>query len=701
MDRDKAKLKIFFWYAILWVFLLVALYLSYGVYFLDLSSTKSKWIALFSGAIALLFSSCKICEISYNNYKYGSLDKIIAYFYNGVSLFFKRENKFLFFIAFFIAVILLKPLGISFVLCYLIGVVFAVFCGFIANFIATRAAAKISKGNNVSLNSGFKIAFNSGVAIAMAIVGLALIPLVILYHIYKDYLVIDGFVFGVALVVLFSSVGASITKKATSGAIELVSQLENDIGIYDKRNPLLLLSGITKSIFKVSALSLDMFLSFCAAIVASMAVGAMALNLMGAFLPLIIASSGVFASVIVILFIKMNKINNPIKALFISGFCTIVLFCIFSYYVINTWLMGDLGLFYAIALGSISGFVICFINANYIFEKFKTVKNVANSAIAGLSACIVQTLKEGFVGVFLPTIVIAFSIVLAFFLADGLKAPLVGIYGITIAILGMISTFGIMMCINIFALVSNDIDIVSNTYEIGEEIERDANIGAIGQIGYYIISLGKNFLTTTGILTALSVLIAFSVSVQLEQIDIINPYVLASLFLGAALPYLYCSFILSGVSKTASRLILEVKNQFKKFPQILRFEMRPDYEKCVSVAANTSSIQIIFYTTMVVFVFLFVALKFGTEALAGFVFGAILTGSVLLYSSINSAIVSKAAKKYFKDEFINAPISSQYSVLEQNNSIYSLLKDLITPCLSSLIKFLAILALILSPVFLK
>lgn len=701
MDRNKTEIKIIFWYTVLWLFLFITLYVSYGVYFVDLSSTKSKWVALLSGSLALLLSSCKICEISYNNYKYAALDKIIKYFYNGVSLFFKRENKFLFFVVFLLAVILLKPLGISFVLCYLVGVFFAIFCGFITNFIATRASAKISKGKNTSINSAYKIAFNSGVAIAMAVVGLALVPLVILYHIYKDYLIINGFILGASIVVLFSSVGASIVKKAASGAIELVSQLEGEIDALDKRNPLLLLSGITKSVFKVNALSLDMFLSFCAVIVASMAVGAMALNLMGAFLPLIIASSGVFASIIVILFIKMNKIKNPIRALFISGFCTIVLFSIFSYYVIKTWFLGDLSLFYAIVVGSFAGFIVCFVNANYIFGKFKTVKNVANSAIAGLSACIVQTLKEGFMGVFLPVIIIAFSIISSFLLSGGMQAPLIGIYAITIAILGMISTFGIMMCINIFALVSNDIDVIANTYEIGEISEYDKNRDMLGQIGYYIISLGKNFLTTTAILTALSVLIAFSVNVQLEQVDILNPYVLASLFIGASIPYLYCSFILSGVSKTASRLILEVKNQFRRFPQILRYEMRPDYEKCVCAAANTSSIQIIFYTTMVVLVFWVIAFKLGTEALMGFVFGAILSGSVLLYSSLNSAIVSKAAKKYFKDEFINAPISTQYSILEQNNSIYSLLKDLITPCLSSLIKFLAILAFVLSPMFFK
>lgn len=701
MDSNKIKFKIFFWYAVLWFFLFITLYCAYGVYFPDLSSTKSKWVALLSGAIALLLSSCKICEISYANYKYNTLSKIIEYFYNGVQLFFKRENKFLIFITFLIAVILLKPLGIPFVLCYLIGTLFAIFCGFITNYISTRAVVKISRGENTSLNSGFKIAFNSGVAIAMAIVGLALVPMVILYHIYKDYLIINGFILGVAISVLFSSVAASITKKAATGAIELVSQSEDDIEAYDKRNPLLLLSGIAKSVFKTNALSLDMFLSFCSAIISSMAIGAMALNLMGAFLPLIIASGGVFSSVIVILFIKMNKIKNPINALFVSGFCTIILFCIFSYYAINTWLMGDLGLFYSVVIGAFGGFILCFVNANYIFEKFKTVKNVSNAAIAGLSPCIVQTLKEGFMGVFLPIIVIAFMIISSFLLANGIDAPLVGIYGITMAILGMISTFGIMMCINIFALVSNDIDIVTNTYEIGKEFDKNKNIKMLGQIGYYIISLGKNFLATTAILTALSLFLAFSVTVQLEQIDIVNPYVLASLFIGAALPYLYCSFILSGVSKTSSKLILEVKNQFRKFPQILRYEMRPDYEKCVCMAANTSSIQLIFYTMMIVFVFLTIALKLGAEALAGLVFGTVLSSSVLMYASLNSAIVSKAAKKYFKDEFINAPISNQYSILEQNNSIYSLLKDLITPCLSSLIKFLAILAFVLSPMFLK
>ena len=241
--------------------------------------------------------------------------------------------------------------------------------------------------------------------------------------------------------------------------------------------------------------------------------------------------------------------------------------------------------------------------------------------------------------------------------------------------------------------------VLLDTYE--EDICERQNIlsNNLGDISFHIISLCKNFISSATILSTISALIAYTILANLEQIDIMNPYVLTALLLGAAIPYIYGASILGIVSKTARRLGVEVKKQLKRAPQILRYEIRPDYEKCCDISAVNSCIQVIFHTFVILLVFFFVAKVLNIEALMGFVFGVMLSSIGLIFSTNASSVLAKSARRCFEEQFNCVKNTDEYNAINLNEAIFAAFKDLINPALNALIKLLAILALVLVPMF--
>ena len=702
MDREKIKKRLFIWHLILWIFLFIAIYRGYAVYFVDLSSTKSKWVALFAGSIALLLAAVKICESLYCNHKDLLVDKVVKYFYNGLMIFHKRNVKILLFITLVLTWFLYKPMGMAFTLCFIVGVLTSLFVFYSGIFIFPRISVRVLKAFENSSNSIFSLIFNSGIVVSMTVVGFCLCSLAILFHIYKDYQILTGFLLGVSIPALLNCTSSAIVKKSTFCASGFISGFVGEIDSYDKRSPILLLKGVSKSIFNIVSLSSDMLLTFAISIIASMTLGAWAYNLMGCFLPLIIASGAVFSSVFVILLTKMNKTKNPVGVLFSSVIKTIILFLAISFYCIKIWMPDTLGLFYSIALGAFGGFVFCFVSSNYIFEKFKPVKNVANSAIGGYLPSFLQTIREGFMSVFIPVFLFSLIFIFGFILSDGIQSPLFGLYGVSISILAMISIIGIMISVNSFGLVLNSSNEFVRTYENNEDINlTKQNISYLSNISHCIIALSKNYFNISAILCSVVAVVAATLTGEVQELDILNPYVLFSLFIGSSVPFLYIAFVLSGVSKSSKRLVLEVKRQLRNFPQILRFEMRPDYEKCIDVISKNSIIQSLFYVFLVAVLFFAVGFSIKTEAACAFVIGVILSSCGLIFFSNNSSFVVKSAKKYLRNEYINSNRSDEYTALVQNNEVFASLKDLITPSLVGLIKFLAVLLMAFIPLFMQ
>jgi K(+)-stimulated pyrophosphate-energized sodium pump len=270
-----------------------------------------------------------------------------------------------------------------------------------------------------------------------------------------------------------------------------------------------------------------------------------------------------------------------------------------------------------------------------------------------------------------------------------------------LSILASVSCAGVMIGISTFGLTTSNVDTVLETYEEDIYDNRYPQSNVLSTTGQYIISLGKNYINAMTILSGLALVLGYTLLAQLEQVDILNPYVMGSIIVGATIPFLYCATSLGIVSKTARRLVLEVKAQIKKAPQILRYEMRPDYEKCVEISAINSSIQVIINTLFVVLLAVYIALKLNEEALCGYIFGTIISAFGLIFFTSGTSIVAKSAKKYFEGQFSHIKNTNEFDAINLNEAVFSSLKDVIVPSLNSLIKFLAILAMALVPLFVK
>lgn len=698
MDRNQINKRLFVWYTLFWILLLIALYLAYGVYFVDTTSTKSKWVGLFAGAIALLFAACKFMEISFHKSNNPMFDKITKYFTNGSFLFIKRLFKISLVFVFLISCFLIKPMGNNFIICFITGSIFSFASIFLSTLISSKTATRSSQFYNESNLSALKQMYNSAMVIAFSICAFMIIPLVILFHITKDYQVINAFVFGAVLVSIINNVSTAISKQALDCANDVCCTNIAEFEANDRRNPLLLLSGVTKSILGVNILSSDLYVSFALALVSTMALGGVFYQLMGAFLPIIIAASGIFSCVIVALFINFKNTLNLIKKMFLALFFADLLLVLISYFLVNQWLPSMINLVISIGIGAFGGFLLCFTHSNLIHSKYRPTLDVSNAAISGFIPALRQIIKEGFGAVFLPCFLMALCFILSFVLAQGIEEPAMGLYGVMLSILAMVSCIGIMLAICSFGLTTKNVSVVLNTYE--EDICEKENIliNTLGDIGFHIVSLSKNFVICASILTTISAIIASYVLSNLEQIDIMNPYVLGTILIGCAIPFLYSSLILNIVSKTAKRLCIEVKRQLKKFPQIMRFEIRPDYEKCCEIAAINSSIQVVFHTLFVVVIFAIIAKFLNFEALLGFVFGVMLSSIGLMFTTSSSSILGKNAKKYFEEQFGCIKNTQEYNAISLNEAIFSAFKEIINPTLNILIKFLAILALVLTPI---
>lgn len=717
MDRNKTKKKLFFYYFFLWVLLVIALYLSYGVYFIDTTSTKSKWVGLFAGSIALLLATYKILEISYASTKNAAIEKVSKYFQNGTLIFLNKLFK----VCAFLFGILIIPylfmnissidwmpfkinfsnnmgLGIPFFVCLITGGLFTFFAIIVSAIVTSKTITRSSQFYVESDFIALKQLFNCGIGVSFFNIAFAIIPLVILFHIFKDYQALNGFVFGSAIVAIINNVSSVIARQASQNASDVVCGFVAEIDEKDKRNPLLLLRGVSNSVLGVNVLASDLFVSFCAILVSAMTIGGEFMQLMGMFLPVVIAGSAIFVNVLVALFTRVDKTNNLVKTLFGSMFVSNILLILVCAFLIHKWLPDFMGLVLSVAVGAIGGYLICFSHSNFIFSKYKPILNVSNSTISGSSFTIKQTIKEGFSGVVAPAVIFSISIILAFVLPGGVSEPSLGLFGIVLAFLASISSLGVILGANIFGLAACNTDNVLETYE--EDICQNnfSKSSFLNSSVSYIISLGKNYINALSIFAALVMIISYTLLIGLEQVDIINPYVIASIILGAAVPYLYFTSVMGIVSKTARRLVLDVKKQIKSFPQILRYEMRPDFEECVKLSAINSSIQVVINTLLIVIIGIIIALKLKEEALCGYVFGALISSFGLIFLMSGTSLVAKGAKKYFISQFGLMKNTQEYSAINLNEAVFSSLKDLMIPSLNALIKFMAIAIMALVPI---
>lgn len=697
MDRNLIKKRLTFWYSLFWILFFIALFLAYGVYFVDLASTKSKWIGLFAGAIAFFLGSIKMLENNFFETTNEQIKKITQYFKNGAYIYTKRLFKISLVFTLMISCFLIKPMGIQFVLCFICGSVFLLLSILISTFSVSKTTTQLSCFYNESNNLTLKQILNSSITVSFISIGLAIIPLIILYHITKDYQILNGFAFGCVLIAVLNNILNNISKQAIKSGNEIICGYVAEIEAKDKRNPLLLLDGITKSILNSNVIMCDLIVSLVISLIAAMTIGGEHLMLMGAFLPIILISSAIFACVGVSLFINFTKIPNIIKNLFNPIILSGIIYVLISYFLIKYWYPDLQNMLIPIILGTFGGIVATYLHSNFIFKKYKPIVNASNAAISGFESTIKQIVRDSFGGIIFCALFFAFLIIASFLSCYGLEEPSFGVYGVMLMIISMLSCSPMMITNQVFGSTINNSKYICENYEEDINEKQNVLINSLSEDGFETVALTKNYTFLVGIFASISALIAYSALANLIEADILNPYVMSSLIIGLASPFMYCAFSMGVVSKTARRLVLEVKRQFRKSPQILRFEMRPDYEKCIDIAVINSSIQIVFNCLIIIAILALIAIFLKQEALLGFVFGVIISSLGIIFVSNTTKNISHSAKKYFESQYNCAQSTQEYSAINLNNKIFSSFFDVSGSILIALVKFIATVALCFVP----
>ncbi len=694
MDRKNNNKKIF-WYLIFLIFLVISIYQSYFVYFTDITSTKSKWIALISGVLGLLFSSCKVLEFLFVNSENKETDKIENCFLNGFKILFKKSFLTILPLGIVICLLLIKYFGKIYALSFACGLFLSYPCIILTNYLSLKASIINQYNSKNSKDFIFKISKESSICCAFLFTAALNIPIVILYHLSKDYQVLYSFLAGIALSSLSCAICPVIIKKAAKSANNVINKITDSMEANDIRNPLLLLHGVSELGFNHTPFNFDLLLSFACVIVAAISVGAMTLNLMGAFLPLIIVSNIIFCTIISILFIEAFKPKDIKRTFLLINILTSLSTIILTSVCIKFWFLETLCLTLPFALGVIVAAVLKYSGSKNFSINSLSVINTVNASYLGQQYIFFQTLKESFKRSIAPLFILLFGFVSSFFLARGLTTPLFGIYGMIIFIMGYFVPSINIIIKNTFGNIVSDFDYTNSAYE-GKTTEYKNKFKVEGR---FFSSSVKNYINGASFLSFLALFIALYIISSVLEINILNPYTLTSIFTGSIVPFLICALVMSITAKTTTRLVLEIKRQFRRYPQILGFKMRPKYENCIDTAYNISSFAVIFYMVLIIVIFALIFKYFKIDSIEGLILGIAISGFGFIFFISNSSEIALGALNYSQKEYPDLYSSNESEIIKTNNLLFSINNELLCVCLNFAAKFFAIAAMVFLPLF--
>ncbi len=693
-----------FWEGLFWIILIAGIYMSFGVY---AKGSKSIYIGLIAGIMALLFAAIKTAKIMSKNKGSDTMAAISNHIYTGAMAFLKREYKILSCFVVIVAILIAVFLNIKTSICFLCGAFSSALAGFIGMSVSTKSNSRTAHAAGKSLNKAFRIAFNGGVVMGMTVVGLGLFGLTLLYLIFKDYDIINGFALGASSIALFARVGGGIFTKAADVGADLVGKVEAGIPEDDHRNPAVIADNVGDNVGDVAGMGADLFESYVGSIIAAITLGALCLNLMGAFLPIIIASIGIFASIIAVYFVRTKENGNPMLSLQIGTTGAMLLVLAASYFFIKSWFhdLGANGIFFAILIGVIAGTLIGYLTEYFTSYNFSPVKNIAKSTETGTATTVISGLDIGMLSTFFPMAIISIATISAFLVIGGMESYTLGVYGISLAAVGMLSTVGIIVAVDAYGPISDNAGGIAQMANLDKEIrERTDKLDSVGNT---TAAIGKGFAIGSAALTSLALLCAYATVVNLSDIDILNPFVTSGILFGAGLPFLFCSLTMGAVGRAAGKMVNEVRRQFKANPGIMTGECQPDYKKCVDISTKAAILEMLLPGILAIGTPLVVGLGtaaltnkiIGAQALGGMLMGAIATGVCLAIMMANTGGAWDNAKKYIEEGHFGGKGSAQHAASVVGDTIGDPFKDTSGPSLNILIKLMTIVSLVCATLF--
>ena len=621
----------------------------------------------------------------------------------GASTFLRREMKIVIPIAIGLAVIIGAIIGYSNGIAFAVGAGLSAISGVIALKITVKAAVRAANLTSSGLGSTFVLAFRGGATVGLIIPAMALLAMTLLYFVFPDPITIAGVGIGASLIALFIRIGGGIFTKAADMGADLVGKVEANIPEDDPRNPATIADNVGDNVGDAAGMGSDVYESYIITMLAALLIAALIAAPENFLYPILIGASGMIASIIGVATINSRKITDVMKPLNVAFYVTAAI-AISLNFVFTYLYLGQSNIAYALFGSTVIGVilvpVIQRITDHYTNYKFKPVKEIASSAKWGYASLTLMGITQGMrsTGPFMIALVVA--IIVSYAIAssaspDPSQAVLYGIFGTSLTAMAMLSLAGIVLSIDAFGPISDNAGGIVEMTRMGEANRKITD--QIDAAGNTTKAITKGFAIASAGLAALAMIQAF----QYEAAEIFhtsfdyslsNPAVIIGLLVGGLIPFIITGQLISGVSRAASKMVDEVRRQFKQEPGILKGKVKPDYAKCVDIATIASLRELWKSASIPIIAPIVLGVILGPPAVAGLLMGAVVTGIFLAYHLVNTGGAWDNAKKLI--EMKGDRGSEEHKVAIVGDIIGDPYKDTAGPALNTVIKLLNTVAIV-------
>lgn len=688
------------------------------------------------GIFGLVVMAIKSAWVSKQEAGEKNMQELAGYIADGAMAFLKAEWKVLSIFVVFAAALLAysgtiheingKEIHSSWIICiaFIIGAVFSATAGYIGMKVATKANVRTTQAARTSLKQALKVSFTGGTVMGLGVAGLAILGLGGLFIVFlglfndgvdKDFVktaieVLTGFSLGAESIALFARVGGGIYTKAADVGADLVGKVEAGIPEDDVRNPATIADNVGDNVGDVAGMGADLFGSYVATILATMVLGQEVLvtdafgGMSPILLPMVICGLGILFSIVGTWFVTIkDEKSNVQNALNYGNWASMALTVIASYFIVM-WMLPDgdivlrdktftkLGVFLAILVGTVVGAIMSIVTEYYTAMGKAPVNSIIQQSSTGHATNIIGGLSVGMKSTVIPILTLAGGIMGSYYCA--------GLYGVAIAAAGMMATTAMQLAIDAFGPIADNAGGIAEMSQLPPEVrERTDNLDAVGNT---TAATGKGFAIASAALTSLALFAAFVGIAGIDAIDIYKAPVLAGLFVGGMIPFIFSALCIQAVGKAAMDMVQEVRRQFREIPGIMEYKAKPEYEKCVAISTKASIREMMMPGAIALITPVIVGFIFGPEVLGGLLAGVTVSGVLMgIFQSNAGGAWDNAKKSFEKGVLINGEMfykkSEPHKASVTGDTVGDPFKDTSGPSMNILIKLMSIVSLVIAP----